>query len=57
MERKPITILETPAFSRRADRLLTTDEQDDLIAFLASERCGSPRRERENPAVSGWGRL
>ena len=30
------TVVETPAFIRRAEKLLSEDEHDDLIAYLAT---------------------
>ena len=34
--RKPITVVETAVFSRRADKLLTADERKEVIDFLAA---------------------
>ena len=31
-----MTVVETAVFARRADKLLTTDERDELVAFLAT---------------------
>jgi hypothetical protein len=33
---KLVTVIETEAFARRADKLLTPEERDELIAFLAT---------------------
>lgn len=49
MERKLVTVLETSAFSRRADKPLTVDERDDLIAFLAE----NPEAGDEIPGTGG----
>ena len=31
-----VTVVETVAFARRADKLLTLEERDELVAFLAT---------------------
>ena len=31
-----VTVVETAVFARRADKLFTTDERDELVAFLAT---------------------
>lgn len=49
MERKLVTVLETPAFSRRAEKLLSDEERDDLITFLA----GNPEAGDEMPGTGG----
>lgn len=33
---KLVTVVETEAFARRADKLLTPEERDELVAFLAT---------------------
>lgn len=33
---KLITVVETEAFARRADKLLSPEERDELVAFLAA---------------------
>jgi len=35
MEKRPITVIETHAFARRAEKLLSDDERSDLVGFLA----------------------
>jgi hypothetical protein len=34
-----ITVVETTPFTRKADKILTTEEKDDLIKFLAANPC------------------
>ena len=49
MERKLVTVLETTTFTRRADKLLTAEERDDLITFLAE----NPESGDEIPGTGG----
>lgn len=49
MEAKLVTVLETSAFTRRADKLLTAEERDDLISFLAE----NPEAGDEIPGTGG----
>ena len=49
MGRRLVTFIETPAFARRADKLLTAEERDDVVAFLAE----SPEAGDEIPGTGG----
>jgi len=49
MERALITVAETTAFARRADKLLSADERADLITFLAE----NPEAGDEIPGTGG----
>ncbi|MDR3516553.1 MAG: addiction module toxin RelE [Azospirillaceae bacterium] len=49
MERGLITVVETTAFARRADKLLSVDERDELITFLAE----NPEAGDEIPGTGG----
>lgn len=53
MEPALITVVETPAFSRRAEKLLSGDERDELISFLA----GNPEAGDEIPGSGGVRKL
>ncbi len=62
-----LTVVETSAFARRAEKLLSTEEHDELLFFLAlhpqSEtrfqepaefvKCASQHASRENQAGCG----
>lgn len=49
MDRILVTVTETSAFARRAEKLLTEDERDDLVAFLAE----NPEAGDEIPGTGG----
>jgi hypothetical protein len=41
MPRRPVSVLELPGYRRRADELLTADEQDAIVDLIAYEpTCG-----------------
>lgn len=62
-----LTVVETSAFARRAEKLLSTEEHEELLFFLALHpqsgdeipgkaacaRCGLRRGAKENPAACG----
>ena len=47
------TVAETPTFSRQGDKIFSTDEKRDLIAFLAK----NPLAGEEIPCTGGVGKL
>jgi len=53
MTRALVTVVETTAFARRADKLLAPDERDDLITFLAE----NPEAGDEIPGTGGVRKL
>ena len=44
-----LTVLETPAFARRAEKLLSAEERDELILYLAA----NPEAGDEIPGTGG----
>ena len=53
MERALITVAETSAFARRAEKLLSAEERDELIIFLAE----NPEAGDEIPGTGGVRKL
>lgn len=53
MSDAPVTVVETPAFARRAEKLLTLDEREELIGYLASH----PALGDEIPGTGGVRKL
>lgn len=49
MERALITVVETPAFARRAEKLLSADEREEVVTFLAE----NPEAGDEIPGTGG----
>ncbi|MBF0374621.1 MAG: type II toxin-antitoxin system RelE/ParE family toxin [Alphaproteobacteria bacterium] len=48
-----VTVLETPAFARRADKLFAAEERDEVIVFLAA----NPEAGDEIPGTGGVRKL